>query len=282
MDLEHLEALALSDDRAAALAGLLPGTPEHDYWRGVHSQHHGRLDEVDAILAGWKKRHGRTDEHHARLARRQLLLRAGQDLGKHADTLRFEAHVRLDDEAEAVTAAYRYPTRLDPAIIDQAALVQDAISRSHELNFVTDWGLPDLVGEGLDSTARRNLLQRLQRTDFPGLVALVAADLGEKSSRGFGSLAVHARLTRAQLDELAALRPELRKHPNFVAAVLVRMRPPTHVDWRTDPAARAAYLAELWAYVATLPPAFNALKAQVLYHQLDLDRRRGVLDRERF
>ncbi|MCY0989073.1 hypothetical protein OV203_18195 [Nannocystis sp. ILAH1] len=282
MDLEHLEALALSDDRAAALAGLLPGTPEHDYWRGVHSQHRGRLDEVDAILAGWKKRHGRTDELHARLARRQLLLRAGQDLGKYADTLRFEAHVRLDDEAEAVTAAYRYPTRLDPAIIDRAALVQDAISRSHELNFVTDWGLPDLVGESLDSTARRNLLQRLQRTDFPGLVALVAADLGEKSSRGFGSLAVHARLTRAQLDELAALRPELRKHPNFVAAVLVRMRPPTHIDWRTDPAARAAYLAELWAYVATLPPAFNALKAQVLYHQLDLDRRRGVLDRERF
>ncbi|PCC71250.1 hypothetical protein SAMN02745121_04789 [Nannocystis exedens] len=282
MDLEHLEALALSDDRAAALAGLLPGTPEHDYWRGVHLQHQGRLDDVDAILAGWKKRHGRTDEHHARLSRRQLLLRAGRDLGEHADALRFEARVRLDDEAEAVTAAHRYPTRLDPALIDQAALVADARARGHELNYLTDWALPDLVGESLDATERRNLLQRLQRTDFPGLVALVAADLGEKSSRGFGSLAVHARLTRAQLDELAALRPELRKHPQFVAAVLVRLRPPTHVDWRTDLAARAAYLAELWAYVATLPPAFNALKAQVLYHQLDLDRRRGVLDRERF
>ncbi|WAS94229.1 hypothetical protein [Nannocystis punicea] len=282
MDLEHLEALALSDDRAAALAGLLPGTPEHDYWRGVHLQHQGRLDQVDAILAGWKKRHGRIDEQHARLSRRQLLLRAGQDLGAHADALRFEARVRLDDEAEAVTAAHRYPTRLDPALIDQAALVRDARGRGHELTYLTDWALPDLVGESLDPTERRNLLQRLQRADFPGLVAHVAADLGEKSSRGFGSLPVHARLTRAQLDELAALRPELRKHPQFVAAVLVRLRPPTHVDWRTDLAARAVYLAELWAHVAALPPAFNALKAQVLYHQLDLDRRRGVLDRERF
>ncbi|MDC0718378.1 hypothetical protein [Nannocystis bainbridge] len=282
MDLEHLEALALSDDRAAALAGLLPGTPEHDYWRGVHSQHHGRLDEVDAILSGWKKRHGRTDDFHARLARRQLLLRSGLDLGKHADALRFEAHVRLDDEAEAVAAAHRYPTRLDPALIDQDALVDEARRRGSELGYLTDWALPDLVDRDLDATERRNLLQRLTRTNFPGLVALVAADLGEKSSHSFGSLPVHARLTRAQLDELAALRPELRKHPQFVDAVLVRLRPPTHIDWRTDLEARAAYLAELWAFVAGLPAAFNALKAQVLYHQLDLDRRRGVLDRERF
>ncbi|MCY1056787.1 hypothetical protein [Nannocystis sp. SCPEA4] len=282
MDLEHLEALALSDDRAAALAGLLPGTPDHDYWRGVHLQHHGKLEDVDAILSGWKKRHGRTDELYTRLSRRQLLLRAGRDLGKHAEAVRFEAHVRLDDEAEAVTAAHRYPTRLDPALIDQAALVSDARGRGHDLAHLTDWALADLLSLELEPGERRHLLQRLTRTNYPQLVAVIAADLGEKSSRGFGSLPIHGRLIRAQLDELAALKPELRKHPQFVAAVLVRLRPPGHVDWRTDLAARAAYLAQLWAYVATLPPAFNALKAQVLYHQLDLDRRRGVLDRERF
>src|SRR5690349_18107451 len=101
LDLDQLEALALSDDRESALATLLPGTTEHDYWRGVHLQHAGRLDEVDEILAGWQKRHGHEDAHHDRLERRQLLLRAGADLAAHADRIRFEAGLRLDDEAEA-------------------------------------------------------------------------------------------------------------------------------------------------------------------------------------
>src|SRR3954453_20620869 len=101
MDLEQLEALALSEDRTAALAGLLPGTPPHDYWRGVHLQQQGQLDEVDGILASWPSRPRHERELHARLQRRQLLLRAGQDLAGHADTIRFEAGLSLDDQAEA-------------------------------------------------------------------------------------------------------------------------------------------------------------------------------------
>ena len=282
MDLEQLEALALSDDRSAALAGLLPGTVEHDYWRGVHLQQRGRLDEVDVLLSGWRRRHGRTDEHHARLARRQLLLRAGRDLGAHADKLRFEAGLSLDDQAEAVAAAYRHPTRLDPSVLDEAALVREALARGQDLTQLTDWALADLVGAELDAAPRRHLLQRLPRANLPGVVALVAADLAEKTSRGFGSLPIHGRLTRAQLDELARKRPELRKSPAWVAAVLTRLRPPAHVEWRHDLAARADYLDALWSFVAGLPAIFNALKAQVLYHRLDLDRRRGNLDRERF
>lgn len=282
MDLEQLEALALSDDRAAALTGLLPGTAEHDYWRGVHLQHRGELDEVDAILSGWKRRHGRTDEHHARLARRQLLLRSGRDLAGHADKLRFEAGLRLDDQAEAVTAAQRYPTRLDPALIDEAALVREAIARSHDLSYVTDWALGDLLFAETDAAQRRIVLQRLARTNAPIVASLIAADLGDKSSRGFGSLPSHARLTLAQLEQLAKLRTSLRSNSTWVSAVLQRMRPPAHVDWHTDLAARAAYLAALWTFVDGLPASFNALKSQVLYHQLDLDRRRGRYDRERF
>lgn len=282
MDLEQLEALALSDDRDAALAGLLPGTVEHDYWRGVHLQHQGRLDDVDPILTGWKRRHGRTDDLYIRLTRRQLLLRAGRDLDAHADTLRFEAGLRLDDEAEAVAAAQRHPTRLDPALVDEAALVREALARGHDLAHLTDWALAGLVGRELDATARRNLLQRLTRASIPGLVALIAADLDDKSSRGFGTLPIHGRLTRAQLDELARLRSELHKNPHWVTAVLLRLRPPAHLDWRTDLGARRAYLDALWAFAADLAPAFNALKAQILYHRLDLDRRLGAHDRERF
>jgi hypothetical protein len=282
MDLEQLEALALADDRSAALAELLPGTPGHDYWRGIHLQHRGQLDEVDGILSTWQRRHGGTDDSHARLKRRQLLLRAGKDLPRHADKLRFEAGLELNDEAEAVAAAQRNPSVLDPASLDQPVVVEAALGHSHELVYLSDWALPDLVDRKLDPTQRRHLLQRLTRANVPGTVQHIAADLGEKSSRGFGTLPIHAQLTRTQLDELARLRPELRKAPAWVTAVVLRLRPPGHVDWQTDPAARAAYLTALWAFVRPLPPAFNALKVQVLYHLLDLDRRHGRLDRARF
>ena len=282
MDLEQLEALALSDDRSAALAGLLPGTVEHDYWRGVHLQHRGQLADVDAILGDWQRRHGHTDVHHQRLARRQLLLRAGHDLPAHADTIRFEAGLRLDDQAEAVAAAQRYPTRLDPAILAEPRLVRDAIDRGHDLAYLGDWALPDLVPAKLDATRRRHLLQRLPRANLPGVVALIAADLGERSSRGFGTLPIHGRLSLAQLDELAALAPELRHSSAWVHAVLQRMRPPIHVDWHSDLAAREQYLADLWRFVAPLAPSFNGLRALVLHEQLDLGRRRGRLDRARF
>ncbi len=282
MDLEQLEALALADDRTAALAGLSPGTVEHDYWRGIALQHRGRLDEVDEILGGWPRRHGHRDEHHNRLARRQLLLRAGADLPAHADGLRFEAGIRLDDQAEAVAAAYHHPSRLDPTLLAEPALIQGALERSADLSQVADWALADLVRGDLDATRRRHLLQRLTRANIPGLIALIAADLAEQSSRGFGSLPVHALLTRVQLDELAKRRPELKKTPAWVAAVLTRMRPPAHVDWQTDLAARGDYLGALWQFVDGLVASFNALKAQVLYHQLDLDHRRGHVDRARF
>jgi hypothetical protein len=282
MDLEQLEALALSDDRSAALAELLPGTVEHDYWRGILHQHRGELDVVDTILREWPRRHGRTDELHARLKRRQLLLRAGADLKRHADALRFAAGAQLEDQAESVAAAYRSPTRLDPAVLDEAALVQDALGRTSDLSYVTDWALAGLVAGKLDTNHRRSLLQRLTRANIPGTVPLIAAELAEKSSRGFGGLAIHNLLTLDQLEELATLRPELRKTPAWVTAVLARLRPAAHVDWQHDPAARAAYLAALWAFARQLPPAFNALKVQVLYHQLDLDRRGGDLDRARF
>src|SRR5688572_26399754 len=99
MDIEHLERLALGADRGAALSTLLPGTAEHDYWRGVFLLHDGRLDEVREILKSWKKRHGHN--HHdplfEQLRRRHLLLRANADLPGTTAELRREANVSLDD-----------------------------------------------------------------------------------------------------------------------------------------------------------------------------------------
>jgi len=281
MDIEQLETLALGADRSAARAALLPGTVEYDYWRGIGLQHAGHLDEVDALIDGWPKRHGAA-EHLARLRRRQLILRAGADLPAHADALRRAAGVRLDDRAEVVVQAEHFPNRLDPALLAAGALVERARAERPDLTTLTDAALPELVarGEELGAAGTRSLLQRLTRANLAGLVPLIARDLDETSSSGFGSVAIHAQLTLAQLEELATLRPALRAFPAWVEAVVTRLRPTYSFEGQAyDEAERRSLLDRLWSFVAALAPTFNGLKALVLYHLLDLDRSQGRFDR---
>jgi hypothetical protein len=269
MDLEQLEALALGDDRAAALAALVPGSEAHDYWQAIAWQAAGRLAEVDRALAGWVNRHGHTAAY-ARVARRQRLLAASADLATHAEPLALELGVHFEHQPDVEAAAERYPNRLDPKLVDEATLLGDAIAGDY-LDEVTPAALPALLTRSLDAEQRRHLLQRLERTGLPGLVAALAADLGERSSSGFGSLAVHHRLTTAELDELAALRPALRVDPVWVVARLARLRPADHVDWIDDLPTRVAHLDALAAATAALPPVFAPLRAVILYHRLCCD-----------
>lgn len=286
MELSELEALALGPDRAAALKALLPGTTEHDYWRGVLLQHEGRLDEVDALLGGWAERHRSYDAHYERLARRQLLARARADLPGVAERLLEETRTALDDRAEEVVQAQRHPTSLDPARLDERLVIDDAIRRRSNLDDLTDAVLPDIVRTpsllpGFERV-RRTILQRLRRVDIPGTLDLVAADLAdEKGSNGrLGALPIHGLLTQAQLEELAQRLPYLRTQSDWVEAMLARLAPPVWVDLRTDREERARTIDRAYAFAQTLAPTFNTLKATLLFHRLELDRAAGVYDRD--
>ena len=280
MDIEQLEALALSDDRSAAIAHLVPGSEDHDYWRAIGLQHRGALEEVDALLATWRGRHG-DSEARRRLQRRQRVLAAGGDLARHGDALASELGVSFTHQPEVEAAATRYPTAVDPTLHDEAALVAQALDRGHGLDELTLDGVRALAPARLDPSRRRQWLQRVNRGGLPGLVAVIADDLAERSSLGFGSLPVHGLLTAAELDELARARPTLATDPAWVAARLTRLRPPEHVDWSDDLAARIAYLDALIAAVAPLPPVYAPLRALVLGHRLLCDLRAGQLVRDR-
>lgn len=266
MDLEILEGLAVSEDRSGALAQLLPGSAEHDYYRCLHAQHAGRLDEAERILEEWGARHGE-DAAYERLRMRQLLLRVNDN----PDAVRDQLGVSHGHEAEVVEIDPTRPTRLPG--FDPIELLRQAAAGT-DLSQVTDEGIYELLDWTMDPARRRVSFGRIGHTAHGKLVDYIVEDLAARGS--FGTHTVHANLTLEQLHAIAERRPELRTNTHWLAAVITRMNPPASVDLETDREARESYVAALWAFVAELPPATNSLKAHVLWHLLDTRRRRGA------
>src|SRR3954470_16131826 len=177
MDLELLEALALSGDRSAALAQLLPGSEDHDYYRALHAQHRGALDEAEAVLRSWPERHGRTPGYD-RLRARQLLYQITasppQAVDQVRDWLRVSHRHAADAEGSAenpgADAAPPRPSRLADGAFDPVALLRQAAEADASLAQVTDEGISELVEWQLEPARRRVLLGRLGHTPQAELV----------------------------------------------------------------------------------------------------------------
>src|SRR3954468_4910658 len=101
MDLELLEALALADDKTVALAQLLPGSEDHDYYSALEAQHRGALADAAALIEGWPARH-RATARYERLRLRQLLLEGcvAEPTERAADRVRDLLGVSHSHEAE--------------------------------------------------------------------------------------------------------------------------------------------------------------------------------------
>jgi hypothetical protein len=283
MDLEQLEAFALAENREAVLAQLVPGTTEYYYLHCLHYQQTGDLAKSYQFLERWLERHGRTSDVHA-VSHRQALLSWSHDPQGCVEYLRQVLGLSFDHARELAAEKRSLPTQLDPQRLARAALMRQALDDQRDLQGFTDAALDWLVAEwpSLDPQRRRQLLARLQRPDHPGVVDLVLADLAYPRSEGFGSLPIHGRLLRAQLDELMQRQPSLRDHPGLVHVYLERLQPGPDEDIGRDQAARRRHVERLWAFVSGLAPVFASLHAHVLYHWLALDRSEGRYDRERF
>src|SRR5688572_33499972 len=149
MDLEIHEALALSEDRTVALSQLLPGSEDHDYYRCLHAQHGGRLDEADQILRTWPERHGSTDRYN-RLRLRQLFCRVTTVPQQVADKVRDWFSVSHWHEAEVEEVDPTRPTRLAADAFDGGRLLAEAVAHDSNLSMVTDEGLHELVSMQLE------------------------------------------------------------------------------------------------------------------------------------
>lgn len=282
-EIGFIEDFALAGDRGAAIKQLIPGTEDYYYYKCLHHEHAGRLDKIGPVLKLWIERHGRTSRVRE-IENRLALLTYRKDPKGTLRHLRRRLNLRFNHQREALEgAAASLPTRLDPKLIGRETLTARALRQNSGTTggfeqSALDW----LIATGLRGDRRRDLLRRLERPDHDGLPGLIVDDLRHRYSGGFGSLEIHKKLLRSQLDELVKLKPDLLNQGNFVNVYLTKLRPDADVDWRTDRKAKKRYLARLWTFVSRLSPAHNSLKAHVLYHRLALDRSMGVYSKNRF
>ncbi len=275
------EAFALADDRDEVLEQLIPGTEDYYYFHSLQHQHAGRLERIEDLLEPWLERHGET-ERYREIIHRQALLCFGDDPEQTLEYLRDAIEPELDHQRRAQEEETQYPSELGAGLISRKNLTERALAEHRDLSGFGATASEWLMGRDLRNERRRALLQRLERPDHDELVGMVAADLAFKRSGGFGSLSIHRKLLLSQLEALAKKQPKLWKDSAFVETLLTKRQPNPDIDWENDANERRAHLETLWNTVADLAPSFNSLKAHILYHRLDHDRRTGSYERKRF
>lgn len=284
-DIGFIEDFSLADDRKDALKQLVPGSTEYYYYSCLHAQNSGDFKKVDQLVNQWIKRDGYSAKVKE-IMNRQAVLVYDRSPEKSLAHIQRELGLRFDHQKSTAHGHVDYPSTLDQNSISIATLMSDAFSNHENLEGLEQEGLDFLDVEKLDPGRRRDLLNRIELPDLPNLPELVVADLKTKHSGGFGSLGIHYKMTRSQLDACLRLAPDLLSVTNFVQAYITQLAPSDDTDIQYDKAQRKAYLERLWQFVKELKPAHNSLKAHVLFHLLDDHRSSGDYDlkevRQRF
>ncbi len=283
-EIGYIETFSLAGDREAALKELVPGTDDDYYYHALHAQNTGAWPQFQEVMARWvRARNGAVTDGARELLNRQALLDYDKEPKKTLNYLCRELGLNFGHARKTGERVSNAPAALDNTCISVETLLKRALAEEPgSLARIEDAGLALAAGQAINDEQRRNLVARLRRPDYPGLVDLIIADLKYRDSRGFGSHPIHRLLTLAQMDELLQKQPDLRNEVNFVNAYLAKLAPENEVDLDTEAAAREAYYDRLWAFAKTLDPVHNSLKANVLYNRLRHDQRMGVYDRDRF
>ncbi|MHC5054430.1 MAG: hypothetical protein ACYTKD_06910 [Planctomycetota bacterium] len=281
-EIGFVEDFALARDREEALKLLIPGTPDHYYYKCLHLLNSGRLGEVRDVIKLWRNRHGQRN-HLTEIENRLYLLEYDTNRARSLEFIRRRLGLQFNHQRIVPGRKTDHPTRLDQGRISRETLTRLALARhSNSLRGFEDTALDFLVDTDLNIYRLRELLRRLSRPDHAPLVDLVVKEIGDRRSSGFGRLKVHGLMLLDQLEELARRMPDVLKDPDFVNTYMVRLHPNPDVDWRHDDAATRAYFDRLLAFVRRLAHAQNSLKAHVIYHRLAWDRTKGVHDRGLF
>ncbi|MBL8888509.1 MAG: hypothetical protein JNL67_00925 [Planctomycetaceae bacterium] len=281
-EVPDLEKFALATDRQAVLDAMVPGTDEHYWLTCLHLQHQGRLAEVDGILPVWEKVVGQTQYWH-QITTRQALLKFETQPKYTQEYLTRHIGLRFDHQRRLPPAEVQLPTSLDPNLISLSVLLDRELRERPDLSGLTQLALERLNERiaNLNVLQRRQLLHKIEYPDFPGLVELVAQELKQQDSAGFGSIPIHSRLTTPQLDQLRERVPALEANDQFVRLRVGRMH--SEAGPLTEAAAtRVEDLRRIVEFLQKLPVSQNSHKAAAMHELLRMEADSGNFDQRLF
>lgn len=268
-EIGFIEKFALSPDRRAALADLIPGTEEYFYYSCLHHQNEGELAKAQTILEQWRAKLGDTPQV-VNMSARQMLLTYNENPQRTLDFLRDRLGLDFNHAPPSKDRAAELSSVFDNALVTTERMLEQAIAQDRSLNQIESSGLALVIERALAPDQLRALLQRVDRADLPKLVERIAEELAMQDSAGFGWAPIHQLLTLTQLDQLLKLRPNLIEQDNFVRSYAARLAPPEGSSLSDKPELRA-YLQRLLTWARKLPPSQNSFKAMVIGNLLKLD-----------
>lgn len=282
-EIGYIETFALAEDRAEVLKKLIPGTEDYYYYHTLHFQNERDLKRLDEVLKAWDGRFPKSGLRK-RIINREALIKYGDNPEETLAHIRKELGLKFDHQQAGKAEARGIPQRLDQAQISWKAFLQDALRGLNSLRNLKESEFFALLKSGhkLTATQRRELLQRATVPDLPNLINLIAEDLATKESKGFGQYAIHRALTVSQLDALRAKRKEVLRDADYVNLYVSKLRPGADTNPAADPEIRRSFLDRAWKFARDLDPAFNSLKAHLLYQRLLFDYAQGKPNGERF
>lgn len=278
-----VETYVLAPDRDAALKQLVPSTDDYYYYHCLRYQAAGDLEKADALLGQWTS--PRDEPRRREIQHRQMLLRFATSPESTLEYLRRTLNLTFSHEPERPASDSGLSTRLDAALVSSEVVLKQLLERAERQNSLDgfepeayDW----LLRQPLSAPLRHEVLQRLTRSDYPKLVEMIVKDMAEPSNTPFGGAPVHSLLTLDQMEELLRLRTGLLNDQTFVSLYIQKLAPRDEVVLDQDAKEKSAYLERVSGFVSRLGDTHNSIKAHVLYHRLELDRKMGKYDRERF
>ncbi len=155
-----MERYALSADREAMLGELIPGSDDYYFYHCLYYQTTGQLERSETILRDWLAEHkGRETPVITAMIDRQRLLTYNDSPQRTIDHLVRRLGIKLDHAPPAAKNERRFPSNLDPAVLDVDTLVKDALRRNDELKPL---GIQYLAA-AVPSWQRRRYLDQLAR-----------------------------------------------------------------------------------------------------------------------
>jgi len=281
-----LERFALAEERTPVLQELLPGSDDAFYYKALHELNLGDFKSFQSTMESWKrerKSQGWPDDRARELLNREAVLNYTAEPQGSLKYLTEQLNLHFNHTRRDASRVVNLPSAFDNTLIARAKLLDEALQQQpRDLSRIEKQGCFLLEDRPLPAEQRLDLLKRLERPDFKGVVDLITADLKQRQGATFGSQEIHSRLTLAQLDELTQKIAGLWKSERFVEVYLARLLPPDEVDLATELDEVDAYYERVWAVLKNLTPDFNSRKANLLCNWLKNDLSRGLFNKARF